>query len=164
MSRVSKRLGRLGISLLSFCLLFLFANHIYTNFSTPCGFGFGGYHERLQRNALKAEFKESLPELFELVSFECDGFMDLGVKAEFMLNKRAGDKLQAELDSTFEQNQNHELFPDNKKKKQTRFELSNKITEYMLPGHGDLYAREITMIIDQEAPSSYTIQFYGYQW
>ena len=90
--------------------------------------------------------------------------MDLGVRAEFLLDKQEGDQLLAALDQTFEENQNHELFPDNQKKKKTRTELSNKITKYVLPGYGSAYAREITMIINQEAPSSYTIQFYGYQW
>ena len=142
----------------------MFAGHIYTNFSTPCGSGFGQYHEGLQRTALKAEFKESLPDLFELISFECEGFVDLGVKAEFLLEKEEGDKLLSELDKTYEENQNHELFPDKDKKKQTRLELTNQITKYRLPGHGNLHAREITMIINQEAPSSYTIQFHGYQW
>lgn len=127
--------------------------------STACGWGWGESHRQMQRTFLQAEFTERLPTPMELTEFECVGFQDLMVTAQFTVPGADGPRFLADLEKTYTEPQNAAMFPDAAKMKHLATYPDHKSMTYELPGVGILYGRKVEVTIPNDETTPWPVRF-----
>ena len=131
---------------------------------TRCGSGFGEAHPENGVELLKYEFREPLPSNIQLLSFECRGFQDLSLEAEFLLEKADGLRLLSGLEEVMRVDQHHELFEDHKKTRREHTDLAERVVSFRLPSFGALHVREVTLRWPLDGDGPWHVGFVGYQF
>lgn len=129
-----------------------------------CGWGWGAKHKRVQTRFLAAEFKEPLPQSLVLTKFECTGFQDLEVTADFEIRHADGLALVAALDRTYAEPQNSEYFKDSEKKRLETAYPDKRRFKYTLPANQTLYVLDLEVFVPSDISKPVTVKFEGYQY
>ena len=151
-----------GIAVLAFSIIGVTAS-VWTS-ATACDDVPGDKDQNAQIAFLTREFHEPLPASFQLSRFQCTGFQDLDVQADFQMSNAEGQSLVVNLDSTYLEPQNGKYLDDsNKEKLLTTFPDKKRYT-YTLPGTGILYVRKLEVFIPDDATKLVSVKFEGFQY
>lgn len=132
--------------------------------SRACGWGWGKKHKQVQTHFLKSEFKESLPSTLQINNFQCTGFQDLEVMANFEISHSDGFTLVSALERTYLEAQNNKYLPDNEKKRLQTTYPDKKRFMYTLPANGILHIRKLEVFIPEDVSKAVTVNFEGFQY
>jgi hypothetical protein len=70
---------------------------------TPCGPGFGESHHKSRIAMFNYEFGGKVPENVEIIKFDCSGFQDFVLEAEFLIDNKNAEPLFRALDGVKKQ-------------------------------------------------------------
>lgn len=76
----------------------LFLDLAYAVPFTACGPGFGESHHKSRIAMFNYEFGGKVPENVEIIKFDCSGFQDFELKAEFLIDNKNAEPLFRALD------------------------------------------------------------------
>lgn len=126
---------------------------------TPCGPGFGERHHKSKIAMFNYEFGGKVPENVEIIKFDCSGFQDFELNAEFLIDNKNAEPLFRALDGV----KKHSSIESNSEK--TEYSIDYLLNNQVAKSKESVFdGADITITRPLDGNGKIHVYFNGYQY